>query len=207
MLTAATFVGLQSIPGVALYYAGLSKKKYAVNTALMVFYAFAAVLIDWMIAGYNAGFGYPAFIHVGEYDIMGYPLPAWSGIHEAHQAVYGPGGTLVNIPMSTFIFFQIVFAAITPIVLAGGFLERMDFKAWMLFVPLWSLLVYSPIAYWLFAGGWLNKLGVVEFSGGYVIHLDAGVGALVTALAIGPRLANKRKLEAHSLPLVLAGSF
>jgi len=82
MLTAATFVGLQSIPGVALYYAGLSKKKYAVNTALMVFYAFAAVLIVWMIAGYNAGFGYPAFIHVGEYGIMGYPLPAWSGIYE-----------------------------------------------------------------------------------------------------------------------------
>jgi len=206
MLTAATFVGLQSIPGVALYYAGLSKKKYAVNTALMVFYAFAAVLIVWMIAGFNAGFGYPAFIHIGEYGIMGYPLPAWSGIYEAHQVVYGPGGTLVNIPMSTFIFFQFVFAAITPVLLAGGVLERMNFKAWMLFVPLWSLLVYSPVAYWLFAGGWLNQLGAVDFSGGYVIHVDAGVGALAAALAVGPRLASERKLEAHSLPLVLAGA-
>ncbi|MEJ2771859.1 MULTISPECIES: ammonium transporter [unclassified Stygiolobus] len=206
MLTAATFVGLQSVPGVALYYAGLSKKKYAVNSALMVFYAFAAVLIVWMIAGYNAGFGYPAFIHVGKYGIMGYPLPAWLGSYEAHQTVFGPRGAPVDIPTSTFIFFQFVFAAITPILLAGGIIERMNFKAWMVFVPLWSLLVYSPVAYWLFAGGWLNQLGAVDFSGGYVIHVDAGVGALAAALAVGPRLASERKLEAHSLPLVLAGA-
>ncbi|BCU71045.1 ammonium transporter [Stygiolobus caldivivus] len=210
MLTAATFVGLQSVPGVALYYAGLSKKKYAVNSALMVFYAFAAVLIVWMIAGYNAGFGYPAFIHINinntSYGILGYPLPAWLGSYEAHQTIYGPGPSAVDIPTSTYIFFQFVFAAITPVLLAGGVLERMNFKAWMIFVPLWSLLVYSPVAYWLFAGGWLNQLGAVDFSGGYVIHVDAGVGALAAALAVGPRLASERKLEAHSLPLVLAGA-
>jgi len=206
MLTAATFVGLQSVPGVALYYAGLSKKKYAVNSALMVFYAFAAVLIVWMIAGYNAGFGYPAFIHIGKYGIIGYPLPAWLGHYEASQTIYGPSGSPIDIPTSTYIFFQFVFAAITPILLAGGVLERMNFKAWMIFVPFWSLLVYSPVAYWLFAGGWLNQLGAVDFSGGYVIHVDAGVGALAAALAVGPRLASERKLEAHSLPLVLAGA-
>ena len=206
MLTAATFVGLQSVPGVALYYAGLSKKKYAVNSALMVFYAFAAVLIVWMIAGYNAGFGYPAFIHIGKYGIMGYPLPAWLGHYEASQTIYGPSASAVDIPTSTYIFFQFVFAAITPVLLAGGVLERMNFKAWMIFVPFWSLLVYSPVAYWLFAGGWLNQLGAVDFSGGYVIHVDAGVGALAAALAVGPRLASERKLEAHSLPLVLAGA-
>ena len=206
MLTAATLVGLQSVPGVALYYAGLSKKKYAVNSMLMVFYAFAAVLVIWILAGYNAGFGYPAFIHVGQYGIMGYPVPAWSGSYEAHQTVYGPSGFTVDIPTSTYIFFQFVFAAITPVLLAGGVLERMNFRAWMAFVPLWSLLVYSPVAYWLFAGGWLNQLGAVDFSGGYVIHVDAGVGALAAAMAVGPRLVTDRKLEAHSLPLVMAGA-
>jgi len=205
MLTAATFVGLQSVPGVALYYAGLSKKKYSINSAMMVFYAFAAVLIIWMIAGYNFGFGKPLF-EINGYGILGSPTPAWQGIYEASQTVYGPGNTPLNIPTSTYIFFQFVFAAITPILLAGGVLERMNFKAWMVFVPLWSLLVYSPVAYWLFAGGWLNQLGAVDFSGGYVIHVDAGVGALAAALAVGPRMASERKLEAHSLPLILAGA-
>jgi Amt family ammonium transporter len=205
MLTAATFVGLQSVPGVALYYAGLSKKKYAVNSALMVFYAFAIVLVVWMIAGYNFGFGKPTLV-INSYGILGTPLPAWPGTYEASQTVYGPSNSMLNIPTSTYIFFQFVFAAITPVLLAGGVLERMNFKAWMVFVPFWSLLVYSPVAYWLFAGGWLNQLGAVDFSGGYVIHVDAGVGALAAALAVGPRLASERKLEAHSLPLILAGA-
>ncbi|MGC9105124.1 MAG: ammonium transporter [Thermoprotei archaeon] len=206
MLTAATFVGLQSVPGVALYYAGLTKKKYVVNAMLTVFYAFAAVLIVWVLAGYNAGFGYPAMIKVGQYGVVGWYTPAWKGLYEGGEAVYGPTGTPLNVPTATYIFFQFAFAAIAPILLAGGILERMNFKAWMVFVPLWSLLVYSPVAYWLFAGGWLNQLGAVDFSGGYVIHVDAGIGALAAALAVGPRLATERKLEAHSLPLVVAGT-
>lgn len=204
MLTAATFVGLQSVPGVALYYAGLSRKKYAVNSALMVFYAFAAVLIVWILAGYNFGFESPSLV-IGKYDIFGTPSPAWYAISEAGQGSL-LGTPSLNIPNSTLIFFQFVFAAITPVLLAGGVLERMNFKAWMVFVPLWSLLVYSPVAYWLFAGGWLNQLGAVDFSGGYVIHVDAGIGALAAAMAVGPRLASERKVEAHSLPLILAGA-
>nr|WP_246263952.1 ammonium transporter [Metallosphaera tengchongensis] len=205
MLTAATFVGLQSVPGVALYYAGLSKKKYAINSAMMVFYAFAAVLVIWMIAGYNFGFGKP-LLEINGFGILGSPTPATAGLYEGSQTIYGPGNVPLDIPTSTYIFFQFVFAAITPVLLAGGVLERMNFKAWMVFVPLWSLLVYSPVAYWLFAGGWLNQLGAVDFSGGYVIHVDAGVGALAAALAVGPRMASERKLEAHSLPLILAGA-
>ncbi|MCY0859283.1 MAG: ammonium transporter [Sulfolobaceae archaeon] len=205
MLTAATLVGLQSVPGVALFYAGLTKKKYAINTALMVFYAFAAVLIVWIIAGYNFGFGKSSLMIDG-YGIFGTPTPAWSGLYEASQAVYGPSSTPVNIPMATLIFFQFVFAAITPVLFVGGVMERMNFKAWMVFVPLWSLLVYSPVAYWLFAGGWLNQLGAVDFSGGYVIHVDAGMAALAAAMAIGPRLKSEIKLEAHNLPLMLAGA-
>ncbi|BBD73165.1 hypothetical protein HS1genome_1554 [Sulfodiicoccus acidiphilus] len=122
------------------------------------------------------------------------------------QGTYGPSATALNIPNSTLIFFQFVFAAITPVLLVGGVMERMNFKAWIPFVPLWSLLVYSPVAYWLFAGGWLNQLGAVDFSGGYVIHVDAGIGALAAAMAVGPRLATDRKLEANNLMLVLAGA-
>jgi len=205
MLTAATLVGIMSIPALALYYAGLTKKKYVVNTILMVFYSFAVVLIIWVLLGYSLAFGHPG-ISIDGYGILGYPSPVWLGRVEASQTIYGPNGALVNIPLSTFIFFQFTFAAITPGLIAGAVLERMNFKAWMVFVPLWSLLVYSPVAYWLFAGGWLNQLGAVDFSGGYIIHIDAGFAALAAAYAVGPRLATERKLEAHNLPLVLLGT-
>jgi len=205
MLTAATLVGLQSLPGLAIFYAGLTKKKYAVNTLLMIFYAFASVLITWLIAGYNFGFG-PAGLRVGNYGILGTPFPAMSGIYEGSQTVIGPMNVVLNVPTATIVFFQFVFAAITPGLFAGAVIERMNFKAWMLFVPLWSILVYSPLSYWLFAGGWLNQLGAVDFSGGYVIHLAAGVTALAAAAAVGPRIPADRKFKPHNLTLVMIGA-
>ncbi len=205
MLTAATLVGLQSIPGVALYYAGLTRKKYAVNTALMVLYAFASVMVTWIIFGYNLGFG-PASVSIDGYGILGTLAPTFPGWFMASQTTYGPAASTLAIPNATFVFFQFVFAAITPVLLVGGVIERMNFKAWLLFVPIWSILVYSPVAYWLFAGGWLNQLGAVDFSGGYVIHVGAGVGALAAALAIGPRTHKQKKIDPHSLMLVMAGS-
>src|SRR6266567_2256148 len=144
MLTAATLVGLMSLPGLALYYAA--------------------------------------------------------------QALIGPAQTALNIPNSNIVFFQFVFAAITPGLFAGAVIERIRFKVWMLFVPLWSLLVYSPLAYWMFAGGWLNQLGAVDFSGGYVIHLSAGITAVAAALAVGPRLASDRRMKPNSLIFVLVGA-
>ncbi len=205
MLTAATLVGLQSIPGLALYYAGLTKRKYMVNAMMMALYAFAAVLIIWVIAGYNFGFGTSSSLEINGYYIFGVPFPAASGSFIGGQAIIGPLKTALTVPNATIIFFQFVFAAITPILLMGGILERMNFKAWMIFVPVWSLIVYSPVAYWLFAGGWLNQLGAVDFSGGYVIHVDAGIGALAAALAIGPRLKEEMKMKANNLALVMLG--
>ena len=205
MLTAATLVGLQSIPGLALYYAGLTKRKYMVNAMMMALYAFAAVLVIWVIAGYNFGFGTSSMLKIGGYYILGIPSPAMSGTFIGSQAIVGPQKQALSIPNSTLIFFQFVFAAITPVLLMGGILERMSFKAWMIFVPVWSLFVYSPVAYWLFAGGWLNQLGAVDFSGGYVIHVDAGIGALAAAMVIGPRIKEEMHMKANNLALVMLG--
>ncbi|MEM1646558.1 MAG: hypothetical protein QXL96_12035, partial [Ignisphaera sp.] len=123
MLIAATLVGLQSVPGLMLYYAGLTKRKYAVNTVLMLIYAFGAVLLIWTIAGYNFAFG-KASLTISNYGILGTLSPIWDAAFMSSQAAYGPSYTPLNIPMSTFIYFQFVFAAITPILLAGAIIER-----------------------------------------------------------------------------------
>src|SRR5712691_11450258 len=205
MLTAATLVGLMSLPGLALFYGGLAKKRFVLNTLFMIFYAYASVLIVWLLFGYNFGFG-PAGLKIGNYGILGVPTPTLDGAFMASQASIGPMLLKINIPTSTIVFFQFVFAAITPGLFAGAVIERISFKAWMIFVPIWSLVVYSPLAYWLFAGGWLNQLGAVDFSGGYVIHLSAGITALAAALAVGPRLSSDRRLKPHNLTFVFIGA-
>src|SRR6266849_8182841 len=205
MLTAATLVGLMSLPGLAIFYGGLAKKRFILNTLFMIFYAYASVLIVWLLFGYNLGFG-PAGVKIGNYGILGMPTPTLDAGFMSSQATIGPTGFPINIPMSTIVFFQFVFAAITPGLFAGAIIERMSFKAWMIFVPLWSLLVYSPLSYWLFAGGWLNQLGAVDFSGGYVIHLSAGITALAATLAVGPRLSSDRRSKPHNITFVFIGA-
>ena len=205
MLTAATLVGLMSLPGLALFYGGLAKKRFVLNTFFMIFYAYASVLLVWLLFGYNFGFG-PAGLKIGNYGILGIPTPALDAASLGSQAAIGPTQTLYNIPTPTIVFFQFVFAAITPGLFAGAIIERVNFKAWMVFVPAWSLLVYSPLAYWLFAGGWLNQLGAVDFSGGYVIHLSAGITALAAALAVGPRLSSDRRVKPHNIAFVFIGA-
>ncbi|WP_167828088.1 ammonium transporter [Thermoproteus tenax] len=204
MLTAATLVGLQSVPGLMLLYGGMTKRKYAINTMMMVLYAFAVVLIVWILAGYEFGFG-PPLLKIGNYYILGTPMPAVTANATAGQAAVPAAQAYPNIVMATLIFFQFVFAAITPALIVGALIERMNFKAWMLFVPLWSLLVYSPVAFWLWGGGWLMQLGVVDFSGGYVIHVDAGIAAFIAAAMVGPRLIEERRLAPHNLTQVAAG--
>jgi Amt family ammonium transporter len=205
MLTAATLVGLMSLPGLAIFYGGLAKKRFILNTLFMIFYAYASVLIVWLLFGYNLGFG-PAGVKIGNYGILGMPTPTLDAGFMSSQATIGPTGFPINIPMSTIVFFQFVFAAITPGLFVGAIIERMSFKAWMIFVPVWSALVYSPLSYWLFAGGWLNQMGAVDFSGGYVIHLSAGITALAAALAVGPRLSSDRRSKPNNVILVFIGA-
>ena len=206
LLTAATLVGLQALLGDAVFYAGLTKKKFVVNTLFMIFYAYSAVLIVWMLGGYNFGFGSSApLLRIGKYAVLGPLSAAFSGLIEGSQAVIGPGAIALNIPTSSMVFFQFVFAAITPALFVGSIIERMNLKAWMLFVPLWSFLVYSPLAYWLFAGGWLNQLGAVDYSGGFVIHISAGITALAAAAVVGPRIASERRSRPNNLAFVIIG--
>ncbi|HVC27891.1 MAG TPA: ammonium transporter [Nitrososphaerales archaeon] len=205
MMVAGTLVGLMSVPGLALYYGGLTRKKFSINTAFMCFYGFAAVLVVWVLAGYNGGFG-PAALKIGNYGILGTFTSVAPGIAEGTQALVGPAQLALNIPQSTVVWFQFVFAAITPLLFVGAIIERTNFKAWLVFVPIWSLLVYSPLAYALFGGGWLNQLGAVDFSGGYVIHLDAGIAALASAIAIGPRAIKSRGIKPNNLYFVFIGA-
>jgi ammonium transporter, Amt family len=184
-LAAATFVGLQSIPGLVVLYAGIVKKKWAINSAFMAMYAFAAVLLVWLLWAYSMSFGEQLL------PFLGKPKSAAPALFELAPAMIpeaASGMPELTFPMATMVYFQFVFAAITVIILAGSVLGRMSFKAWVLFVPAWMTCVYTIGAFSLWGGGWLAAAGAVDFSGGYVIHLAAGTSGFVAAFVIGPRL-------------------
>jgi len=213
-LTAATFVGIQSVPGLAILYAGLMKRKWALNSSLMVLYAFAMTLLVWTLWAYNMSFGTSAKI-LGK-DLIGIPWPvnaASSEIGQARIPLLTDSGALppLHFPLSAMVYFQFVFAAITVIILAGALLGRMNFRAWILFVPLWITVVYPVGAFLIWGGGWLAQgvfglPGAVDYSGGYVIHVAAGISGLVAAAVIGPRLdADRRENNPGNLLMAIAG--
>ena len=208
-LTAATLVGLQSVPGLAILYAGLMKRKWALNSALMVLYAFAMTLLVWTLWSYNMSFGSSAKIF-GQ-DIIGIPWPVNFANTEITQSTIplltSTGGLpAIRFPNSAMIYFQFVFGAITVIILGGALLGRMNFKAWMLFVPLWMTVVYPVGAFLIWGGGWLAQQGAVDFSGGYVIHVAAGISGVVAAAVVGPRLLKDRQENNPSnLLMAIAG--
>ena len=208
-LAAATFVGLQSIPGLTILYGGVVKKKWAINSAFMAIYAFASVLVVWILFDYNMAFG-PQWLSVLGQGFLGTPMPATSAAFTLGQATIpaaASGMPPLTFPMATLVFFQFVFAAITVIILAGSVLGRMNFKAWMIFCPLWMTFVYTVGAFSVWGGGWLAQLGVADFSGGYVIHLAAGTSGFVAAAVIGPRLqADRDNFPPNSLLITLAGA-
>lgn len=210
-LTAATFVGLQTIPGLAILYGGVVKKKWALNSSMMVVYAFSVVLLVWMLWGFQIGFGSPLHLASGIFaklvGIPGASLSSASLLGRANIPLLDGSMPAFKFPGASLIYFQFVFAAITPAILAGGVLGRMHWKAWLLFVPIWSTCVYSVNAFLLWGGGWLVQLGAVDFSGGYVIHVAAGVSGFVAAAVIGPRLAADRKhFNPNNLLMALAGA-
>src|SRR6476659_4968358 len=200
-LTAATLVGLMSIPGLVVLYGGVMQKRWSVNSMMMAFVAFAIVLVLWVLVGFKMAFGDPIHIFGHTTGFLGNMWGKPASILNSHslleQARIGdlPEEEFL-FPMSTLAYFQIVFAAITPLLMLGSVLGRFNFKAWIPFVALWTLLVYTVNAFLIWGGGFFAQQGAVDYSGGYVIHLAAGVSGFVAAAVIGPRLQRDREVDA-----------
>ncbi|MEU6646373.1 ammonium transporter [Saccharomonospora sp. NPDC046836] len=209
-LIAATLVGLMSIPGIAVLYAGIVQRKWAVNTMLMAFTGFSLVLLVWVLWGFNMGFGYPLHLGPGVLgSFIGQPRTLL-GDNTQQQAVIPLLSGLIpefRFSQTTLAYFQFVFAAITPLLFLGSVVGRINFRVWLLFVPLWSTLAYSVNAFLLWGGGWWAQQGALDYSGGYVIHLAAGTSGFVAAAVIGPRLARDRQRAVpNNLPLAAVGA-
>jgi ammonium transporter, Amt family len=190
-LTAATLVGLMSIPALAVLYGGLVQRKWAMNTVLMVFATFCLTLIVWVLFAFKMGFGSPWIGH-----FVGKPASILSPGGEQSQAVIPLLAGLMpkfRFPETSLAYFQFVFAAITPILFIGSVIGRIKFSVWMIFVPLWITFAYAVNAFLLWGGGYWAGKGALDFSGGYVIHLAAGVSGFVAAAVVGPRLKRDRE--------------
>jgi len=200
-MVAATLVGMQSMPGLVILYGSIVKKKWAVNSAFMALYAFAAVLICWVAWGYKMAFGYKLL------PFWGKAGPALGQQFLVGQALIPEAPSSIYFPMASMVYFQFVFAAITLILLAGSVLGRMDIRAWMAFVPLWLTFSYTVGAFSLWGGGFLTQWNVMDYSGGYVIHVSSGSAGLTAAYWVGPRLKQDReRFPPNNVLLVLAGA-
>ncbi|KAL5740343.1 hypothetical protein ACOSP7_029226 [Xanthoceras sorbifolium] len=210
-MTASTLVGIQSMPGLVILYASIVKKKWAVNSAFMALYAFAAVLICWVLVCYRMAFGDqllpfwgkggPA---LGQHYLLNRARVPESGHRNAKGVLEV---TEPFYPMATLVYFQFTFAAITLILLAGSVLGRMNIKAWMAFVPLWLIFSYTVGAFSLWGGGFLYHWGVIDYSGGYVIHLSSGISGLTAAYWVGPRhKSDRERFPPNNVLLMLAGA-
>src|SRR5258707_3152454 len=210
-LTAATLVGLMSIPGLAVLYGGVMQKRWSINSMMLTFGTFAVVLVVWVLWAYKMGFGDPwhglsssATSFFGNF--IGKPGPVLSHTQLQHQGNIPLIGSQA-FPKSALIYFQFVFAAITPILALGSVLGRVNFKAWLPFCVLWITCVYAVDAFLIWGGGFFAHHGAVDFSGGYVIHLSAGVAGFVAAAVIGPRLMRDREVDApNNVAIVAVGA-
>jgi Amt family ammonium transporter len=212
-LTAGTLVGLMSIPGLAVLYGGVMQKRWSVNAMMMTFVAFSLVLLVWVLYGFQMAFGHPMHIFGAKTgffaNMWGEPGTSLSTGSEQSQATIPliASGPPFHFPTPTLLYFQFVFAAITPILMLGSVLGRVNFKAWIPFVILWSSLIYTVNAFMIWGGGWWAQKGALDYSGGYVIHLAAGISGFVAAAVIGPRLKRDREVDApNNLAMVAVGA-
>ena len=194
MLTSTALVMLMTVPGVALYYGGLVKKENVLNTLFMSLIAFGITSVIWVIYAYQLAFG----TDVGGLIGNGANL-LFNGITSNTLAPLAP-----TIPITIYAAFELVFAAITVALISGAVVGRMKFKAWLAFVPLWITIVYVPISHWVWGGGWLAKLGALDFAGGTVVHLDCGIAALVLCIYLGSR--KDVRLLPHNLGYSVIGA-
>jgi Amt family ammonium transporter len=193
---ASSALVLLMIPGLALFYGGLVRGKSVLNTLLMSFAAWAIAGVQWVLIGYSLSFA------EGSSWLGGLSFVGLSGVTGA------PQGPTATIPHLAFAAFQGMFAVITVALISGAVVERMSFKAYLLFVLAWTTLVYDPLAHWVWGpNGWLLQLGALDFAGGTVVHISAGISALVAALVVGPRRDHGRiPMVPHNVPLTLLGA-
>lgn len=191
MIVATALVMLMTLPGLAMFYGGMAKRKDTLNTIAMSFVAYCIASVLWIIYGYTLAFN----TDIG--GIIGSPSKLFLNGVEV-KSLQG------TIPEFIFVAFQLTFAAITVALVSGSYIERMKFSAWVLFAILWMSLVYVPIAHWVWGGGFLMKLGALDFAGGTVVHINAGIAGLVGALILGKR--NEATLVPSNLPLVVIGA-
>src|SRR6266851_4220568 len=209
-MTAAALVRLMSVPGLAVLYGGVMQKRWSVNSMMLTFVAFSLVLVAWVLWGFKMGFGSPIGHGKGFFDTFwGKSGTVLSAGAEEGQAVIPSitEGPPFHFPMASLVYFQFVFAAITPILMLGSVLGRISFKAWIPFVLLWVTFVYTVNAFLIWGGGYFAAHGALDYSGGYVIHLAAGISGFVAAAVIGPRLQRDREIDApNNLLMVAAGA-
>ncbi len=216
-MTAATFVGLMSLPGLAVLYGGVMQKRWSVNSMMLTFVAFSLVLVAWCLWAFKMGFDNPiAKSGSGIFGTKGFigtmlgePGSVLGHVGEEGQALIPSitTGPEFHFPEASLVYFQFVFAAITPILMLGSVLGRISFKAWIPFVLLWITFVYTVNAFLIWGGGYFAAHGALDYSGGYVIHLAAGISGFVAAAVIGPRLQRDREVNApNNLLMVAAGA-
>jgi len=214
MIVATAFVLLMSIPGLALFYGGLVRRKNVLNVFMQVFIIVAIVSIEWVICGYSLSFGSSkGFLSpfIGGFDwafLNNIKITDLSPYYISHSQIGLDGHATGTIPHIIFIMYQCMFAVITPALIIGAFAERISFKGFFVFTILWSIFVYNPVAHWVWsADGWLFKLGALDFAGGTVVHINAGIAAIVTAIMLGKRRDYKRHaIPPHNITYVVMGA-
>ncbi|GIX46441.1 MAG: ammonium transporter [Candidatus Tectimicrobiota bacterium] len=196
VLVAAALVLMMTAPGLALFYGGLVRRKNVLGTLMQSFMLLAMVSVQWVLWGYSLAFGPDVAGLFGSLRYLGLV-----GVGPE------PGPYAETIPHLAFMTFQGMFAAITPALITGAFAERMKFKTFLVFGLLWATFIYDPLAHWVWGGGWIGKLGALDFAGGTVVHISSGVSALVCAIVIGKRRGFPTEYMApHNLPLAVTGA-
>ena len=193
ILTSTVLVLFMTLPGLALFYGGLVRAKNILSILMQCFAIAGIVSVLWLVAGYSIAFaeGNAYFGGLSKFMLSGVTQGSLSG----------------DIPESLFVLFQMTFAIITPALIIGGFAERMKFSAVLLFSAIWIIVVYAPVTHWVWGGGWLAEMGLLDFAGGTVVHITAGVGALVAAMVLGPRNGFPTKpMPPHNMTMTITGA-
>jgi Amt family ammonium transporter len=196
MITASVLVLLMTLPGLALFYAGLVRAKNVLSVLMQCFAIACTATLVWVAVGYSFAFG-----------DGGAANAFYGGFDKAFLAGMDKNALVGSIPETVFVMFQLTFAIITPALVVGAYAERVRFGGMLLFSMLWLLFVYCPIAHWVWGGGWLAKMGVMDFAGGLVVHLNAGLAALVCALVLGKRRGfPDTAMPPHNMTMAVTGA-